>query len=354
MTNEGFPIAMYNPGISINYEEMTGYYHGEGFGSTTFLTSTDEDILASAEFGEFGIILNSEGWWMNDDMWFSGMEYEKNSELYTSMDNGIYYDPNISDFINQLDFNNNNPLIFNFKPIGVCGFAQMQKDQDANIYAPFMTTEEYKAEIESFKEWRKHPNQKWLDDPYTSIEDQLSENDRKFLSGVWRSWMAGWKIGNITFSDFLKKYYGWYIKLGDMSVPPQYTDKHKDIMDVYFEWNKNYEAKGWDNSFDAFIAWFEFVKNANKRKRISIPLKPQSPNSPSSPAPITIYNNKCMAICSVSVKLSRNLLCGAICSPIAPTGVGFILCVYGCQAVVYGVQGMARCTDKELCEKICK
>ena len=100
MDEEGYSWITYNPGISIVLEMIPGYYHGEGFGSTTLLTNPEEEIVATAEFDEFGIILNSSGWWMNDRILFRVMEYEQNTELYRYND-GYYYDPDVDCFLEE-------------------------------------------------------------------------------------------------------------------------------------------------------------------------------------------------------------------------------------------------------------
>lgn len=62
----GTSVRYYDPGLSIHEGGFTGYYHYNGFGSTTLQLDPSKAILATAEFDAFGNIRSSSGVWIND------------------------------------------------------------------------------------------------------------------------------------------------------------------------------------------------------------------------------------------------------------------------------------------------
>ena len=104
----GYSYVTHNPGISVTYvyDIYTGYLHynhniGENklpgtcsscmygksrffptMSSTTLSTDNFGEVIGSVEYDEFGNITDFTGWWVNDDMWFRGMHYEMETELY--------------------------------------------------------------------------------------------------------------------------------------------------------------------------------------------------------------------------------------------------------------------------------
>jgi hypothetical protein len=94
----GYTIAKYNPGISINMEGMTGFYHNDGIGSTTKMTNSSGITVAGADFDRFGLLNSEQGFWLNDRLLFKGMQRENTTGIY-SADYGIFYDPGTGKYI---------------------------------------------------------------------------------------------------------------------------------------------------------------------------------------------------------------------------------------------------------------
>jgi YD repeat-containing protein len=99
---DSFMSCYYNPDISITQGSNSGYYHYDGFGSTTLQTDPARVILASAHFDPFGNF-NQTGIWMNDRISFLDLAYQRDINLYDNNE-GIFADPESGITLDQLEY----------------------------------------------------------------------------------------------------------------------------------------------------------------------------------------------------------------------------------------------------------
>ncbi len=98
----GVLSTSFNPLFSINSGGQTGYYHYNGFKSSTLLSGTAAEELASAEFDSYGNP-TTDGVWINDWFMFKTVSYDSDIDGYDTrtgkmfdQSTGTFYNPSIA------------------------------------------------------------------------------------------------------------------------------------------------------------------------------------------------------------------------------------------------------------------